>query len=324
MVAAALGSCRTRRRLSLIALSLLSAALPLTHAGCSDDAGRASLFDGGATGPSVGSPSGDGGNGGGREVLDLGGDGGVPEAAAPSDTLTVIVRDFKLYAQGDPNTNPDFENVPQTGPDGGRPYYGPWHDKDIVADILGTDFKPVYKRAGDGERTLTTHGRRFFDQWYRDVPDVNIRVEIPLKLTQNADGSYEYDSAKTGVPSPVNDGDRMFFPIDDGTPFATAFGNQNDAHNYCFTVELHTSFTYQGGEYFRFSGDDDVFVFIDRKLVINLGGIHGAEPASVNVDTLGLEIGKEYPLDFFSAERHKVASNIKFTTTLGLRPRIVK
>ena len=81
-----------------------------------------------------------------------------------------------------------------------------------------------------------------------------------------------------------------------------------------------TLFTYKGGEYFNFRGDDDVFVFIDHQLVINLGGIHDPELAQVNVDTLGLTLGQTYPLDFFSAERHVVGSNILFETTLNLQP----
>lgn len=39
----------------------------------------------------------------------------------------------------------------------------------------------------------------------------------------------------------------------------------------------------------------------------------------MQVDSLGLTVGNEYPLDFFSAERHVTGSNILFQTTLGLR-----
>lgn len=143
---------------------------------------------------------------------------------------------------------PDFENHPHVVPSTGAydpGYGGDEDDRGIVAARLGSDGKPVYAKT----TTLTTHGKAAFDTWYRDVAGTNLRVEVPLPLTARADGSYAY-------------GREGFFPIDDGTPYATAFGNQGDAHNYSFTVEIRTVFTYRGGEVFEFRGDDDVFVFL--------------------------------------------------------------
>ena len=55
-------------------------------------------------------------------------------------------------------------------------------------------------------------------------------------------------------------------------------------------------------------------------LAIDLGGVHQREQPTVQLDTLGLTMGLQYPLDLCNAERHTVESNMSFTTTLQLLP----
>jgi fibro-slime domain-containing protein len=85
---------------------------------------------------------------------------------------------------------------------------------------------------------------------------------------------------------------------------------------------VHSTFTYQGGEVFNFTGDDDVFVFVNHKLAIDLGGVHSAKNKVLNLDQqksqLGITQGGTYDFDFFYAERHTTSSDMAITTSIQL------
>lgn len=116
---------------------------------------------------------------------------------------------------------------------------------------------------------------------------------------------FEYlDSAKT-VKNP------HFDWISGGSTIGT--------HNYGFTMKIQAQFEYVKGQYFEFLGDDDVWVFINNKLVVDIGGQHEERTGSVNLDDLGLEVGKTYPFHIFYAERHKDESNFKMRTSIDLQ-----
>jgi fibro-slime domain-containing protein len=204
-----------------------------------------------------------------------------------------------------PGGHPDFETAPDSTQQGGV--------KGIVAATLGADGKPVFAFPTDA--LAGTHTQADFDEWYHDTAGVNMTYIVALKLTTN-NGISTFSAS-------INNGgglaDSSFFPLDNA-----GFGNQTQYlpqgcpnHNFSFTTEIHTSFTYNGGEVFTFKGDDDVWVFINKKLVIDLGGRHSQLTGSVSLDSLGLTKGSVYDLAVFNAERHTVQSNFRIDTTLA-------
>lgn len=212
------------------------------------------------------------------------------EEGPPDQTiLSGTVRDFQ-------SSHPDFQ-------------YRIGTDRGIVTDTIGPDRKPVYAYP-PGESSPTTNGVESFDQWYRDVEGVNLTTDLDLTLTRVQDDPavYRFD-------------DGTFFPIDN-----QLFGNEGQSHNYWFTFEVHAQFTYQGGEVFTFRGDDDVWVYINDELVIDLGGVHGAQTASVDLDavaaSIGIAPGNDYAFDLFFAERHTSASSFRMGQRATCTPRL--
>lgn len=274
--------------------------------GPGSDTGGQQLTLGGAGAASSGASGGSAALGG---SLSIGGmlaseDGGEGSDAAETcdGKLTGYVRDFNA-AQ-----HPDFEPVDFMYPMrvGGK-YLA--DEPGIVQKALGPDQKPVYAK-GNGTDSATTTGAANFASWFHDTDGLNQGQELTLQFTRDPNDpsgkKWFYDSAET----------MGFFPVDGKLLGAKAPLNEGLAHNYHFTFELHTVFKYQSGQVFRFRGDDDVWIYINQELVVDLGGIHVAEERTVDLAALGLVDGQDYPLDGFFAERHITDSNFSMETSL--------
>jgi fibro-slime domain-containing protein len=221
---------------------------------------------------------------------------GVTAADQACNTIAGVVRDFKLGTSA--GGHPDFEE-----------FYGTQATKGMVEANIGNDGKPVYTGICEANTVTATcpykqqtTGKANFDQWYRFTDGVNKPYIVYLQFAPYL-GKMTFMS-------------HTYFPIDD-----KGWGNEGKEHNFAFTTEVHTKFKYGGGESFTFIGDDDVWVFINGKLAVDLGGLHTEVTGTIDLDAsasnLGIEKGKEYTLDLFHAERHTVLSNFRIDTNFA-------
>jgi fibro-slime domain-containing protein len=266
--------------------------------------------------------------------------------------IPIVYRDFKAYTDGGHvafqwSSNDPIDRTPKediwvrtrlgtsddTTPEGvsllGRPVFkwyascdaagcqdiAPGSGVEQPADTGGAGDCNAVKGATAGTRVIDTDGRNVyfcgygdrdfnsFSQWYLDVPDVNQTVLSTLTLTKDADGLYSFD--KEG-----------FFPID-----GQGFGNYaSTGHNFHFTSEVRYWFQYDASKdaTLTFNGDDDVWVFVNGRLTVDISGTHSrtedkvvVNPDSVDMDGQPLDLvdGKIYEIVVFQAERNTDGSN---------------
>ena len=273
----------------------------------------------------------------------------------PQLQIPIIARDFQDYSPGSnpPTGHPDFgvyccDDSLQKG-------------KGVIGATLDPrDHRPVWAAPDppSDPKQIGFTGKKWFDMWYHDDKDYNRTFYGSLTLLQNPTSktTYAMDS----------DNDQPwldlcgFFPLDDlskpkidqntGKPMTytenrnnvtvtchayegLGFGNGWANHNYSFTTELRYWFQYKGTEKLKFTGDDDVWVFVNGRMVIEMPGVHnrsvgtmildasngtaqvgyGEPPSSYTTVDLKMVKDKVYEVAVFQAERWCCGSNYMLT-----------
>lgn len=242
-------------------------------------------------------------------------------------TLKVPVTFYDFHSD---SSNPEFE----VNPPSDQVHTG------MVAPTLDSEKKPVL-----GPTPFYNHMiARWFRPWtpgntqiynYRSEHEEGRRyiqyVDLPAGLT-NADNDTAFKNIVihdtltfhfvSGSKGMYEFSSNDFFPLDNK---AGTFGHESNPHNYSFTMEMHWSFTMVPGLRFDFTGDDDVWAFVNNNLVMDIGGIHNPANGSFNVDNLaGLTPNQQVSFDLFYAERHTTGSNIKITTNIIAPPSVLQ
>ncbi|MCL2038364.1 fibro-slime domain-containing protein [Candidatus Saccharibacteria bacterium] len=193
----------------------------------------------------------------------------------------------------------------------------------LVQDRLGADGKPVptfataAQAAGQRPENRGVWGDNF-NRWFNEVAGKSERVDRTITFNRVGDSNtYTY-------------GGGQVFPLN-GYPFSDGDYTTTPGLNFHFTAMTSFPFEVQlsGNERWEFEGDDDVWVFINNQLVLDIGGLHtaiqghfvinqdGSVTATVNGQSrqvdLGLKEGEIAHLSFFYAERSTSHANCLIT-----------
>lgn len=120
--------------------------------------------------------------------------------------------------------------------------------------------------------------------------------------------------------------------------FKNPYSDDYSDKNYSYVLQCNGKFTYieNDGLFFDFEGDDDVYLFINGQLVLDIGGAHGATAVSMNLNdyvyaarakvaagtatdrdrALALVDGEDYSFDFYYMERHTAGANMRIATNI--------
>lgn len=189
------------------------------------------------------------------------------------------------------------------------------------------------------------------DMKEHSVPIYGMAVDAykSIVLTDNGTGTYSFEAGYSGTKKDVrydresgtiyngtNGGDESgFYPLEDlgyeqpGLLTATSKVN-NGAKNGSFTLRGESQFVYNkvSNLYFTFTGDDDVYMYINGTLALDLGGAHGRNSKTVNLNDLdatkyGLKEGQVATFTFFYMERCSDASTFGIKTNMELVQRAI-
>ena len=191
-----------------------------------------------------------------------------------------------------------------------------FNDGDANGKRSRNDFKLGFNRNGDTYTLSSVNGPNLGGLEYFNNPVTGTTVYDHIwtnnfwpvdgwpgkdGLTGNYQDRGEYEGY---------DGTELYPPSDDGLPHNNLFGMQ-------YSVNFKLTEDYVGPLEYYFFGDDDMWVFLDGRLVCDIGGVHSSVGAYVNLwDYIAKGDAGEHTLSFYYTERGLSGSTCYMQFTL--------
>ncbi len=166
----------------------------------------------------------------------------------------------------------------------------------VVRDTLGADGLPVPTYTNSTEAwaanrdvftaNVTGHNPvQPSDNFYRWFHETSVSKQYDREITFKRIGNNSYTYGGQNI-YPL---DNIDFSKDDPASQSAQHSEDRMRHNFHFTAHLSVPIKVaaDGTEIFEFSGDDDVWVFLNGKLVLDIGGLHEALQGNFKINTDG-------------------------------------
>lgn len=187
--------------------------------------------------------------------------------------------------------------------------------------------EPGFFEDSDAICTVKVEKQGWFGSYKENETRYLRKVYKDLKLGFEQKGdTYTLKNVKDQNGNTLTTEGADFYPLDGDRKLN--YENSKTAHNYFFGMRYDVSFKigdYVGPMNYEFTGDDDLWMLLDGKLVLDLGGIHGAADGTVDIwEKLGKtadqltseEKEQEHTLTVLYMERGAGESNCKMKFTL--------